>query len=716
VARSYRATSRAQRVRELQRRIRRPPSHRLLVALCVLTLLWVLLANGLSTQVTGASATNVPSADPPLAGSAPLLTEREGRLASRQPSPGRRIALTFDDGPDPKWTPRVAAALRRLRADATFFVLGGLTARHPGLVRRLREQGFELGNHTFSHADLAALPGWQRKLEVSLTETAVAGAAGIRPRVLRPPYSSTVAAVTEEQERALAEVARDGRVIALSELDSRDWARPGVDAIVRAATPRGSRGGVVLMHDGGGDRSQTVAALERLVPRLRRRGFRFVTASELAGIPRRAAELPASDRQGLRGKALIGALAVARWLTTAFTALLVLVGALTILRLLFALLFAHRQVRASRARGPAEAFRPAVSIVVPAYNEVTDIERCVRSLAASDYPEFEVVVVDDGSVDGTAEVVEGLPLPGVRVLRQSNEGKASALNHGLWAARHEIVVMVDADTVFEPGTLARLVEPMADPDVGAVSGNTKVANRKHLLGRWQHIEYVMGFNLDRRMFEVLRCMPTVPGAVGAFRRTALTDIGGVSGATLAEDTDITIAIGRAGWHVAYAGDAYAWTEAPSTLGDLWRQRYRWAFGTLQAVWKHRAALWRHEERHIGRRGLPFLLAFQIILPLLAPLVDVFAIYGLLFLTPLTVTAYWLGFTALQLVIAIYAFRLDRESLKPLWALPLQQLVYRQVMYLVLIESVISAFYGLRIGWQSVRRTGEFDAAPPAAAR
>ena len=248
-----------------------------------------------------------------------------------------------------------------------------------------------------------------------------------------------------------------------------------------------------------------------------------------------------------------------------------------------------------------------------------------------------------------------------------------------------------------------------------MSGNTKVANRGGLLGRWQHIEYVMGFNLDRRLFEVLRCMPTVPGAVGAFRRQALSDIGGVSGVTMAEDTDVTLAIGRAGWHVAYAPDARAWTDAPATLGDLWRQRYRWAFGTLQAVWKHAAALWRPGEGRIGRRALPYLLLFQIVLPLLGPLVDVFALYGLLFLDPLTVAAYWLGFTALQLLTAVYAFRLDREPLRPLWALPLQQFVYRQVMYLVLIESLISALRGLRIGWQRVRRTGNFELAPSAVA-
>ena len=129
-----------------------------------------------------------------------------------------------------------------------------------------------------------------------------------------------------------------------------------------------------------------------------------------------------------------------------------------------------------------------------------------------------MIVVDDGSTDGTADIVERLGLPGVRVIRQRNAGKPAALNTGIRYARADLLVLVDGDTVFQPDTIHRLVQPFADPRVGAVSGNTKVANRRRLLGRWQHLEYVIGFNLDRRMYAVLRCMPTIPGAVGAFRR------------------------------------------------------------------------------------------------------------------------------------------------------------------------------------------------------
>jgi cellulose synthase/poly-beta-1,6-N-acetylglucosamine synthase-like glycosyltransferase len=288
-----------------------------------------------------------------------------------------------------------------------------------------------------------------------------------------------------------------------------------------------------------------------------------------------------------------------------------------------------------------------------------------------------------------------------------------ALNTGVAAASHDILVMVDGDTVFQSDTVRWLVQPLQDAGVGAVSGNTKVGNRRGLLGRWQHLEYVVGFNLDRRMYDLLMCMPTVPGAIGAFRRDALEAVGGVSTDTLAEDTDLTMAVNRAGFRVVYEERALAWTEAPSSLSALWRQRYRWCYGTLQSVWKHRASLRdKGPGRRLGRVGLPYLLGFQVGLPLLAPVVDVVAIYGLIFLDPWRVAAYWIGFLALQVMTAAYALRLDREPLRPLWSLPLQQLVYRQLMYLVVIQSLVSAASGARLRWHKLERTGDVSMPVP----
>ncbi|GAB3809296.1 glycosyltransferase family 2 protein [Micromonospora zhanjiangensis] len=234
-----------------------------------------------------------------------------------------------------------------------------------------------------------------------------------------------------------------------------------------------------------------------------------------------------------------------------------------------------RRVRRRRER-PGEILAP-VSVIVPAYNEAANIAATVRSLVDSRYPRLEVIVVDDGSSDGTADIVAALGLRGVRVIRQANAGKPAALNTGARHARGDLLVLVDGDTVFQPDTVHHLVQGFADPAVGAISGNTKVANRRRLLGRWQHLEYVIGFNLDRRMYDVLGCMPTIPGAIGAFRREVFAAVGGVPTGTLAEDTDLTMAVLRAGWEVVYEERAIAWTEAPASLRQLWRQRYRWCY-------------------------------------------------------------------------------------------------------------------------------------------
>jgi cellulose synthase/poly-beta-1,6-N-acetylglucosamine synthase-like glycosyltransferase/peptidoglycan/xylan/chitin deacetylase (PgdA/CDA1 family) len=687
-----------------RRRLRRPPGHWLVLGVGLTVLVVMLAIQGITSRWIAAAGPPVTDAQSGGLHSAFAVGAGSGRLRGVRRDATRQIALTFDDGPDPVWTPRFAALLRRHRVPATFFLVGARVARHPDVVGDLHRDGFGLGNHTFTHVDLAGLPPWAARAQIDLTEAAIAGAAGVRAPLLRPPGTATPGSLGARQAAALAPAAGRGSLIALADLDGGDWRRRPAQEIMRAITPRGGRGGVVRLHDAGPDPAATLRALDRVIPRLRARGFRFVSLSRLTGAGRETIQPAATEFQRVRGRVLLAALWTSRTIVTALIALLMVGAALAVLRSVLLALVARHHVRGGA--GPSARYQPPVSIVVPAYNEAVGIERAVRSLAGSDYADLEVIVVDDGSVDDTAEIVERLGLDRVRVLRQANAGKAAALNRGLSAARHDIVVMVDADTVFEPDTVGRIVAPFADPAVGAASGNTKVGNRRGLLGRWQHIEYVMGFNLDRRLYDVLRCMPTVPGAIGAFRRAALDDVGGVSNATLAEDTDLTIAVGRAGWRVVYVEDARAWTEAPSTLGDLWRQRYRWSYGTMQAVWKHRSAVWHHGEQAIGRRGLPYLVCFQIALPSIAPLIDLFAVYGLVFLDPLPVLGYWLAFNALQLGLGFYAFRLDRESPRVLWAMPLQQFVYRQLMYLVVLESLASALTGVRLRWHSLDRTGQ----------
>ncbi len=697
---------RVPRVR-IPQRIWSPPGHWKLFAFYMLVLFAVVAFQGFATHTIGPGTEGSQAASAPLANARPVLAGRGSHLVPIAPPPGRRVALTFDDGPNPKWTPAIANELRRAGVPATFFLIGSEAARYPGVVRALVRDGDQLGNHTFTHVFLSGVPSWEGRLQIQLTEAVISGITGHYTRLLRPPYSATPDAITPHDDRALATLAGARYFVVLANYDGKDWQRPGVARIVADAMPPGNTGGIVMLHDGGGNRSQTVAAVRQLIARLTARGFRFVTVSQLAGLSSAAVFPVAKGWPHSRGSIFVFSVRVAYALTTVFSIVLLAIGALVLLRAILLFGLASHHVRRSRARLLIE-HEPSVAIVVPAFNEEVMIERAVRSLAASDYEDFEVVVVDDGSTDRTAEIVAAIELDNVRLLRQDNAGKAAALSTGAELTSSEVLVMVDGDTLFEPDTLARLVRPFADPEVAAVSGNTKVGNRQGLLGRWQHIEYVIGFNLDRRMYEVLQSTPTVPGAAGAFRREVLEQVGGVPGDTLAEDTDLTLAIGRTGRRVVYADDARAWTEAPSTLGTLWRQRYRWAFGTMQAVWKHRGAVISRDprERRIGRRALPYMFLFMIVLPTLAPAIDLFAIYGIVFNGAVRTLAIWGAFNLLQLGIGMYAFRLDREPLRPLWALPLQQFVYRQLMYLVIIESTVSALQGVRSSWRHLPRTGE----------
>ncbi|MEU1468808.1 glycosyltransferase [Streptomyces sp. NPDC005761] len=623
--------------------------------------------------------------------------------------PDRRIVLTFDDGPDPVWTPRVLDKLKEYDAHGVFFVTGTMASRYPDLVERMVKEGHEVGLHTFNHPDLSYQSTGRIDWELSQNQLALAGAAGIRTSLFRPPYSSFADAMDDKSWPVTQYVGSRGYLTVVNNTDSEDWKRPGVGVISKNATPKNGKGAIVLMHDSGGDRSQTVAALGHFLPKMQDKGYEFTNLTQALGAP--SAHTPVTGYALWKGKAFVSAVEVSEHITDVLVVGLAVIGVLVLARfgLMLLLSFAHARRVRKRDFSWGEPLTRPVTVLVPAFNESKCIANTVRSLVASDYP-LEVIVIDDGSTDGTADLVDRMRVPGVRVVRQRNAGKPAALNNGIAHARYDIIVMMDGDTVFEPSTVRELVQPFADPRVGAVAGNAKVGNRDSLIGAWQHIEYVMGFNLDRRMYDMLRCMPTIPGAVGAFRRDALNRIGGMSEDTLAEDTDVTMALHRDGWRVVYAENARAWTEAPESVQQLWSQRYRWSYGTMQAIWKHRrAVIERGPSGRFGRVGLPFVALFMVVAPLLAPLIDVFLLYGLVFgPTEQTVVA-WLGVLAVQAICAAYAFRLDRERMTHLLSLPLQQILYRQLMYVVLLQSWITALTGGRLRWQKLRRTGAVEA-------
>src|SRR3954465_4799233 len=410
---------RRERALALARRLRYPPAHWRLLAFCLLIVLPVILCEGVAPPTVARSQ------GPPLGAGAParvvgqrpiLSVQAPGKLASRQPQPGRRIALTFDDGPDPKGTPKTAAILRDQHVPGAVFVIGSQAARDRGLLRKLVAQGNELGNHTFTHTSLSDGPMGQGRAQLDRPEGVIVGAPGHFTGLVRPPYSATSDAIDPRQERQLARVAGKRYLIVLTDYDSKDWERRGAASIVRSATPKGSRGGVIMFHDGGGKRDETVAALRQLIPRLKSRGFRFVSVSQLAGLPATATHPVAAPAERTRGRIFSWSVGLAFFLTSLFSALILAVGLLLGLRALLLLTLASHQTRSYRRRVVEDPHLPSVSVVVPAYNEQVGIGRAVRSLAGSDYPDVEVVVVDDGSLDRTAAIVESLALANVHLI------------------------------------------------------------------------------------------------------------------------------------------------------------------------------------------------------------------------------------------------------------------------------------------------------------
>ena len=646
-----------------------------------------------------------------LTGKDAAVGQSQGRDVGFAPRP-KHVALTFDDGPDPTWTPQIQRVLDKHHVKGTFFQLGSQVAKHPEVTRQLAQDGHELGVHSFSHPNLAQTSSLRANAEVGLTQVLMQGASGQATSLLRPPFSSEPQAMDAPTYQRMHELGKRGYATVLTTADSKDWNKPDAATLARSIDAHPQQGQIVLLHDGGGDRAKTVAELDQLITHLKAKGYTVGTAAQTLGLD--ASAHPVGTGQRVLAGILLCGLWACVWLVAIMNWLVLIAGGFAAARAIGVLVSCvrHRRIHPRRAKYVTDE---EVTVIVPAYNESAGIEASVRSLVASQQP-VHVIVVDDGSSDGTADIVEGLQLPNVEVIRQKNAGKPAALNTGLAHTRTPLVVMVDGDTVFEPDTVTHLIEPFADASVGAVSGNAKVGNRHGLIGRWQHIEYVIGFNMDRRMYDLAECMPTVPGAVGAFRTQALRDGGGLHTDTLAEDTDLTMSLGRRGWKVRYEPQAVAWTEAPQTVRALWKQRYRWSYGTMQAMWKHRHGLWgRDQQGRYLRRCLSYMTMFQIVFPVMAASVDLFALYSLFSGDLGRIGLIWLTFQAIDLITAIIAFRADGESLTPLWALPLTQFGQRQLMYLVVVQSLATAVMGVRFGWHSMERYGSLNAGKPATA-
>jgi len=653
-----------------------------------------------------------------------------------------RIALTFDDGPDPQWTPRILDILKRYNVPATFFMVGenGLTER--GLLERIVREGHEIGSHTYTHPNLAGASATDTDIELNANQRLFQAFTGRSLRLFRAPYFGDAEPTTADELGPVFRAQERGYISVGLHVDAEDWQRPGVQAIIDNVVNGVAKGGtgcassddaecshnIVLLHDAGGDRQQTIEALPTIIEKLRAMGYSFVPVSALAGLTRDQAMPPISAGDRAAAEADLFLFGTIGATVTALGWIFLFAISIGILRAVIlsalALIQARREGRMLFPDIDPDRF---VTVMIPAYNEEAVIERSVRTVLASTEVRIEIIVIDDGSKDRTSEIVASAfaDEPRVRLLTLENGGKARALNRGLELATGEIVIALDADTQFEPTTIARLARWFGDPKLGAVAGNAKVGNRVNLVTKWQALEYITAQNLERRALASLNAMTVVPGAVGAWRLEAIRSVGGYPDDTLAEDQDLTIAIQRAGWKVHYDQFAVAWTESPENFKGLAKQRYRWAYGTLQCLWKHGSIIGRGKPRGLAWVGLPQAIVFQIVLAAISPIIDLALIVSFA-LTWLAVEqhgwgenqhsidkmlAYWLIFTAIDLLAAIVAFALERrEKWSLLWLLIPQRIGYRQVMYYVVLKAIAQALRGPRVGWGKLQRTGRVHAA------
>jgi len=635
------------------------------------------------------------------------------------------IALTFDDGPDPRYTDRILDILAAKNVKGTFFVVGSAAVVNQQTLRRIYAEGHDIGNHTFTHSNTFEASSEHVRLELNATQRLIESILGVRTRLSRPPFAKDLEPQTVDAADVLRVADALGYWTIGMGIDPKDWYQPIASQIV-AKTLAGARRGdgqIVLLHDAGGSREATIKALPEIIDKLRADGFRLVATHELLGL-KRSEVMPSVEFDSvlmanvnrLGFSAISGFNELAHFIFYSSVAL----GGLRLLWI-GVLAIAHRRRLAKRAT--ANWLPDSVTAIVPAYNEASVITKTVRSLLASHYKNLKIIVVDDGSTDGTADVVRKAfaKEKRIEVISKPNGGKWSALNAGLAAAEDDIIVMLDADTIFDPDAIGLLVRHFQDPEIGAVCGHAVVGNRVNMLTRFQALEYATNQNLDRRALELVNGITVVPGAIGAWRRKALHGIGGYESDTLAEDSDATVRLIRAGWRVVCEPAAVARTEAPETIRQFMKQRLRWMFGTFQVACKNVAIFRTGKPAGLAFFGLPNVLVFQFLFTLMAPIVDLMMIWSVIaaFITmPLeasegarpalqTVAIYWLTFQVVEIATVVLAVALDRRD--SIWRLAplllIQKFVYRQLLYITAIRVAFTALKGTMQGWGKLSRTG-----------
>jgi len=710
------------------------------------------------------------------------------------------IALTFDDGPDPKTTPLLMEILKENNVPATFFFLGTNSLRYPEWVKSVHNEGFEIGNHTFTHDKSVHVSRDRFRFEVTTTNKILKSITGEAAVLYRPPFLLDIGGDPtfdpETPETSLAWAGELGYVVVGADIDSFDWKAHSADEVVANILARLSSGGhIVLLHDGFSGQ-YTVEALPRIISELRSRGYEFVTVSDLFGLNvlpyvRVDRELSlGTDDARTRGRVshlqtfllmegIFDHEITGYFGTTTLAALnewqaqngVVLesgvLGPLTrekmasvlssrmfqkiptnifsqdlasfeskmryfflyaisrsggilfsltnialvflIFRLFFILfLFIIEKFKKKVAYKNIDGRALGVSVVIPVHNEAKNIAATITSVLDNSHKNIEIIIVDDGSTDSTALIGEWIRNNYPRrisLIKITNGGKANALNIGIREASNEIVIGMDGDTVFEKDTIALLMRHFKDPQVAAVAGKVCVSDTGNLISLFQSIEYMVAQNIDKRAFSVINAIGVIPGAVGAWRKQDIVRLGGYSNDTLAEDQDLTLGLLAAGRRIVYEPLAIAYTEAPHTIKDFIRQRFRWLFGTLQCLWKYKNNIFSLKTPSLGFIVLPHTFVYTLLLSLLYPIFDVLFVFFLLSGLYKEVLLVYLFFTLVDIFYTSLGFISEKNKWMIL-LLPLQRIFYRFVIYVVMVRCFIKIIEGTEVVWGRVEKRGQ----------
>lgn len=631
----------------------------------------------------------------------------------------KTVAFTFDDGPHPVYSPQLIEIFTAEKVPATFFLLGQNIVLYPDTARAIVDAGFEIGNHTFTHSESVHDSAGRLRRELVATDRVMRDATGRSSSLYRPPFllDMDVGAFDGSQlDYAPMRWAEEAGYLAVgATTDSRDWELQEGDAeflVERMLAGLHEDGpNVFLFHDDGGD-GATIEAVRMLIPILKSQGYTIVPVSAYFELtPEEASPIVAASSDPL-DQMLIAMAKVLVFGSNGFGAIIGFVSVLAISRIFGIITMRKAFVPFMRRSWRLSHYREPISVLIPAYNEAANIEATLRSVFGAIRPGDEVIVIDDGSTDDTADIVRSLQTvdnPELMLVQKQNGGtKGDALSFGLALTTRDIIICIDADTVVERDSFANLVRHFENPDVGAVAGKVYPAKALSALSVFQYLEYIQGQNLEKEVFAAMNSVGVVPGAMGAWRKQALVEAGGFSMDTVVEDQDLTYALLTRGWIVRYEKYARAFTETPATLQSFFKQRCRWVFGTLQCAWKYRSWIFSLRRPNLGFVILPNIIFFNLFLPLLVPLVDGALLIGLAGgLNIWLVAGPFFLYSAFDMWCALDALSYeDRPHFRLVPLVLWQRFFYRYVMAAAIVHSIATALVGTLVRWGAQKRRGE----------